>query len=213
MSFDQLLLVGESQTLEFKTSFDKATIESLVAFANAQGGTVLVGVKNTSDVLGVTLGKETLNEWLGQIKSATSPSLIPDLAAENIDGKTVVVIHVGEFQVKPVSTRGRYFKRVASSNHQLGLGEIADLYLQSLQLSWDAHEAANHSLDSLSLPKINRFINQVNDSGRFALEGEPLAASNTSSTGTLPGRLYCCLPKSHCATTFTLGDSKRRVRS
>jgi ATP-dependent DNA helicase RecG len=88
MSFDQLLLAGESQTLEFKTSFDKATIESLVAFANAQGGTVLVGVNNTSDVLGMTLGKETLNEWLGQIKSATSPSLIPDLAAENIDGKS-----------------------------------------------------------------------------------------------------------------------------
>jgi len=36
------IAAGESQTLEFKTSFDKASIESLVAFANAQGGTVLV---------------------------------------------------------------------------------------------------------------------------------------------------------------------------
>jgi predicted HTH transcriptional regulator len=34
-------------------------------------------------------------------------------------GKTVVVIRIGEFPVKPVNTRGRYFKRVASSNHQL----------------------------------------------------------------------------------------------
>ena len=39
-SIDQLILTGESQTLEFKASFDKATVESLVAFANAQGGTV-----------------------------------------------------------------------------------------------------------------------------------------------------------------------------
>ena len=176
MSFDPLLLAGESQTLEFKTSFDKTTVESLVAFANAQGGTILVGVSDAGLIHGVTLGKETLNEWLGQIKSATSPSLIPDLVVENVDGKTVVVIHVGEFPVKPVSTRGRYFKRVASSNHQLGLTEIADLYMQSLQLSWDAYEAPNESPDALSLPKINRFISQVNDSGRFALEGEPLAA-------------------------------------
>jgi Putative DNA-binding domain len=71
MSFEHLLLAGESQTLEFKTSFDKATVESLVAFANTQGGTVLVGVNDAGVILGVTLGKETLNEWLGQIKSAT----------------------------------------------------------------------------------------------------------------------------------------------
>ncbi len=42
-----LVDAGESQTLELKTSFDKATVESLVAFANAQGGTVLVGVMAT----------------------------------------------------------------------------------------------------------------------------------------------------------------------
>ena len=123
INLDQLLLIGESQTLEFKASFDKTTVESLVAFANAQGGIVLVGVTDAGSVCGVTLGKETLNEWLGQIKSATSPALIPDLVAETLQGKTVVTIRVGEFPVKPVNTRGRYFKRVASSNHQLTLGE------------------------------------------------------------------------------------------
>ena len=30
----------ESQTVEFKTSFDKEVIETLVAFSNAKGGTV-----------------------------------------------------------------------------------------------------------------------------------------------------------------------------
>src|SRR5450830_1824072 len=113
------IAAGESQTLEFKTSFDKASIESLVAFANTQGGTVLVGVSDGAKVQGVTVGKETLNEWLGQIKSATSPSLIPDLVAHPLNGKTVVAIQVAEFPVKPVSTRGRYYKRIASSNHAL----------------------------------------------------------------------------------------------
>ncbi|MHB1245449.1 MAG: RNA-binding domain-containing protein [Sulfuriferula sp.] len=176
MSFDPLLLAGESQTVEFKTSFDKTTVESLVAFANAQGGTILVGVSDAGLIHGLSLGKDTLNEWLGQIKSATSPSLIPDMAAEHTNGKTVVVIRVGEFPVKPVSTRGRYFKRVASSNHQLGLAEIADLYMQSLQLSWDAHQAGTHTLDALSTPKIQRFIQQVNDNGRFPLESADFAA-------------------------------------
>jgi len=177
MSFNALLLAGESQMLEFKTSFDKATIESLVAFANAKGGTILIGVKDNGDIQGVTLGKETLNEWLGQIKSATSPALIPDIEIEVINEKTVVVIRLSEFPIKPVNTRGRYFKRVASSNHQLGVPEIADMYMQSLQLSWDAYVAPNTSIDALAMPKIKRFIAQVNNSGRFALDDDtPLAA-------------------------------------
>ena len=74
-NYDPWLFKGESQTLEFKASFDKNTVESLVAFANAQGGAILVGVSDKGAILGVTLGKETLNEWLGQIKS-TIPKLI-----------------------------------------------------------------------------------------------------------------------------------------
>ena len=166
----KLIATGESQTLEFKASFDKTSIESLVAFANAQGGTVLVGVSDAGRVQGITVGKETLNEWLGQIKSATSPSLIPELVAHPLDGKTVVAIEVAEFPVKPVSTWGRYYKRIASSNHALALNEIADLYLQSLQISWDAHPAHGASQADLSPAKIERFIQRVNDSGRFALE-------------------------------------------
>jgi len=176
MNLKPFSTAGESQTLEFKASFDKATVESLVAFANAQGGTVLGGVTDKGAVCGVTLGKETLNEWLGQIKSATSPAIIPDMETFTEQGKTVVAIHMSEFPVKPVNTRGRYFKRVASSNHQLALGEIADLYMQSLQLSWDAHQAGTHTLDHLSMTKIKRFISLVNDNGRFSLEGEDFAA-------------------------------------
>ena len=135
INYGQWLLEGESQTLEFKASFDKTTVESLVAFANAQGGTVLVGVNDAGVAMGVLLGKETLNEWLGQIKSTTSPSLIPDIAAHELNGKTIVSIQIAEFPVKPVSTRGRYYKRVASSNHQLSIGEIADLDRKSTRLN------------------------------------------------------------------------------
>ena len=49
--------------------------------------------------------------------------------------------------------------------------------MQSLQLSWDAYVTPNTGIDALAMPKIKRFIKQVNDSGRFALDDEtPLAA-------------------------------------
>ncbi|UJS25797.1 RNA-binding domain-containing protein [Thiothrix winogradskyi] len=172
----EFLQQGESITVEFKASFDRNSIESLVAFANTQGGQVLVGVTDKADICGVSLGKETLNEWLGQIKSATSPSIIPDIEAVDIGGKTIVCIHIAEYPVKPVNTRGRYYKRIASANHQLSLNEINDLYMQSLQLSWDSHPVNDASLADISIPKIEVFIEQVNIGGRFHLDPSPLHA-------------------------------------
>jgi len=176
VNIDRLIESGESQFVEFKVSFEKEAIETLVAFANAQGGTVLVGVADDGSVKGVTLGKETLNSWLGQIKSASSPSIIPDFDAITIGGKIVVVIRIEEYPVKPVNTKGKYFKRIATSNHQLSLSEITDLYMHSLQLSWDSYEAPRESLDALSVAKIERFIDQVNQGGRFSLDSSPLFA-------------------------------------
>jgi len=40
---------GENEFLEFKTSFNKEVIETLVAFANAKGGDVIIGVKNRTE--------------------------------------------------------------------------------------------------------------------------------------------------------------------
>lgn len=167
---------GESQALEFKSSFDREAIETIVAFANACGGNVLIGVADNGSIKGVSVGKETLNEWLGQIKSSTSPSIIPDLESVTVEDNTIVVIRVGEYPVKPVSTKGKYFKRIASSNHQLSLSEITDMYMQSLQLSWDAYEAPKENLDALSVAKIETFIASVNKHGRFTLDHSPLLA-------------------------------------
>lgn len=171
-----LISEGESVSVEFKSSFDRETIETLVAFANAEGGRVLVEVSDNGEVAGVTVGKETLNQWLTKVKSGTSPALIPDIEAYKLDGKTIVVITVQEYPVKPVNTRGRYFKRIGSANHQLGLTEINDLYMRSLQISWDAHPAPDQDLDALSISKIENFISKVNDSGRSTLDPSPIIA-------------------------------------
>lgn len=69
----------ESEQLELKSSFQKEVIESVVAFANAKGGSVIVGVNDEGQVVGLSLGSETLKDWQNQIKNSTYPQIIPDM--------------------------------------------------------------------------------------------------------------------------------------
>ena len=52
MDIDSLIREGEGQRLEFKASFaeDDDAIRSLGAFANADGGSVLMGVSDDGDM-------------------------------------------------------------------------------------------------------------------------------------------------------------------
>ena len=72
------LKTGESQTVEFKSSFGREAIETLVAFANAKGGNLYIGISNTSEVISVSISSESLQQWINQIKPVTSPSIIAD---------------------------------------------------------------------------------------------------------------------------------------
>ena len=54
----------ESKTVEFKSTFNQDVIVSLVAFANADGGNVYVGVRDDGKVVGVQLAAEQYAEML-----------------------------------------------------------------------------------------------------------------------------------------------------
>ena len=42
-AISKLIHSGESETVEFKENFDKETVETVSAFANTKGGTILIG--------------------------------------------------------------------------------------------------------------------------------------------------------------------------
>ena len=45
-NLDDILQLGEGQYIEFKEIFNKHVIETIVAFANTQGGNILIGVND-----------------------------------------------------------------------------------------------------------------------------------------------------------------------
>ena len=164
----------ETQNIEFKSSFDDRVIETLTAFANTKGGKILVGVNdNGNPVKNLTIGKETIQQWINEIKNKTQPSIIPNAEIVKYKNSKVVELSIQEFPIKPIAYRGRYFKRIKNSNHQLSPTEISDMSMQTLQISWDSYPAQNTSIKDIDLRKVRNFIKKVNEKGRFHLSGKP----------------------------------------
>ena len=66
--FKKSIASGESETVEFKNSFDREIIETLAAFANTKGGKVFVGISDKGKITGAQLNKESVQTWINQAK-------------------------------------------------------------------------------------------------------------------------------------------------
>jgi ATP-dependent DNA helicase RecG len=165
-SIPDLIKTGESETVEFKEKFDERCIETLVSFANTRGGVIFIGVSDKNNIKGINIGKETINQWVNQISLSTEPRLIPDIEKMEIDGKTVIAVQIKEYPIKPVSTKGRCFKRVDSSNRTMTTQEITQMYLHSTGLSWDKYPAQNANLEDVDIERVKRYIQKAKETGR-----------------------------------------------
>ena len=78
MDVESLIAQGEGQRTEFKESFgeERQAIESLCAFANSEGGTVLIGVRDDDQVRGVHIGENTLENFANNLNRETQPPYI-----------------------------------------------------------------------------------------------------------------------------------------
>lgn len=151
----------ESEIVEFKSTFQDEVIITLVAFANAKGGAVYVGVDDKGDVRGVSLGKETVQKWLNEIKVKTQPALIPEVDILDEQDRQVVVFSMPTYPIKPVSYKGKYYKRVSNANHPMSVGEVAQMHLRTVNSSWDYFWRDRVTTDDISLDKVQHVLDMV----------------------------------------------------
>ena len=168
-----MLPTKEDIKTEFKQSYSDEVIVSLVAFANAKGGNVYVGVCDDGSVCGIQLGKETVQKWLNDIKQKTEPSIIPDVDIIENEDSVVVILSIQEYPVKPVSFKGRYYVRQANSNHQMTPFEISNLILKTKNSSWDFYTDPQHTIDDIDLAKVQVCIHKMKRRG-ISIEESPI---------------------------------------
>jgi ATP-dependent DNA helicase RecG len=153
----------ETDKVEFKVTFNVDCIETLVAFANHKGGRVYVGVNDDGKVKGISIGKETLTQWVNEIKGKTEPAIVPEVDKISLKAdKSVVILSVEEFPVKPVSVKGKYYKRAGTSNHLLNLNDIVNIHVQTFTRSWDYYLDTSHNISEISEDKVLKIIELYN---------------------------------------------------
>lgn len=167
---ERYLAEGESETVEFKESLDEEAMESIAAFANGRGGSLLIGVSDDGAVKGVQLGKETLRDWANRI--AQSTRLHPKIVEVSWHGKSVVLIEAAESPVKPIPCRGRFFKRVSKSNRQMTDDDFTRLVLHKVGSTWDEVAETRATLEDIDEQRVNRFRVLCNKKKRRLIPSE-----------------------------------------
>mgnify|MGYP001595746984 FL=1 len=169
----KLIKSRESGIVEFKEAFDRETVETIGAFANTKGGVVIVGVSDTGQIKGVSVGKATLTDWTNQISQSAEPRVIPEIEQVKIEGKEIAIIRIKEYPIKPISIKGKCFRRVGSSNRAMTAQEISEMHLRSIGSSWDAFPAQDKTINDIDLKQVARYIKEANANGRRKIEDEP----------------------------------------
>lgn len=107
MSIRQLISEGEHQHLDFKFRIDNAPkiARTLVAFANTEGGRLLVGVRDNGSVAGVRTDEEFyVVEAAAQLFS--NPEIAFETRVWNVDQKSVLEIYVPFSANRPHRAKG-----------------------------------------------------------------------------------------------------------
>lgn len=128
----KLLSQRETEHLELKPSLSDSDriVEIVASLANSGGGIVVIGISTHSKILGVTIGKQTIERLTNTITDNIDPVIYPNISAHNLEGKKIIVVEVTEGLNKPYLAFGRPFKRVGNVTKHMKRDEYEKLLLE-----------------------------------------------------------------------------------
>lgn len=166
---EALAALPEDQWLERKSAgVSGQTIANLlVGFANAEGGTIIIGLSDDGVVEGIgSAGTKRLTDWQrAHIDFATPPvrcqfRLIDCLTAKGKPDR-LVVIEVESAPVKVHATnRDETYLRVGDRNLKLNFEQRRELLYDKGQASFEGTPAEGATLDDLEVSRISSYADQ-----------------------------------------------------
>ena len=170
-----LIKQGESEQLEFKEVVQKEAIaKALCAFLNAEGGTVLIGVKDDGQIIGISNAEAQEAELKQYLFGSIIPEPAVTVSTEKIGAKKILSIKVWEGSKPPYLFKGEIFFRKGSNTVKASSAQISKLIAerQKTELHWERQTALGADLDDLDELEIRKTIQDLTRYGRGKLFSE-----------------------------------------
>ena len=106
----------ESQNIEFKESWRDEYLKWICGFANAQGGTLFVGIEDKGEVCGVKDAQKLMEDIPNKVRDMLG--ILVDVNLKEKYEKQYLEI-VTEAYPYPISFRGKYYQRSGATNQEL----------------------------------------------------------------------------------------------
>lgn len=156
-TIDIIRLEGENQWVEFKEKVSKLDRE-IVAFANAEGGSIYLGMSDDGDPVGIKITNK-LKSQVVDIARNCDPSINIDLLEH--DQYSLLEIQVQEGMDKPYRCKEGFFLRIGPSTQKLKRNDIVDLINSSEKIHFD--ESINAKFvypKDFATDKLKAFLNR-----------------------------------------------------
>lgn len=157
-SIKKLISQGESETLEFKksTTQSKPAFETLCAFLNNAGGTVVIGVSSSGNIVGQNVTDNTKQEIANHIAKIEPTTQLDISYLKLTDDKHLIIIQAKKGNHLPYTYDGRAYQRNQSSTTHMSQHRYEQLLVERGQLNhdWDDLVARNYSINDLDEEKI-----------------------------------------------------------
>lgn len=153
--YSRITEIGESMTVEWKQSLSeiKEIIPAAAAFANTEGGAIFVDVSKDGKPIGVSIGKDTIENFVNNIAQHAEPKLYPRIIVAKVKDKEIIVIEVKASHGKLVLVGGRPYVCVGKPTRQMSKDEhehrILEKHKDNLQFDKDVcREAKLKDIDN-----------------------------------------------------------------
>ena len=153
----------ESQNTEWKESWRDEYIKWLCGFANAQGGTLTIGVNDQGQVVGIANSRQLLEEIPNKVRDLLG--ILVDVHSRHED-KLIYLEIVVEAYPYPISYKGQYHYRSGSTKQELKGPALSAFLLQKQGKRWDGVPVPGVTAADLSAEALDLFRHRAAKSGR-----------------------------------------------
>ena len=129
-----ILKRGEDHRTEFKENVYKKLDKEIVAFANASGGKIYIGITDEGEIKGINITNE-LKSQIENIAKNCDPKI--SASFQEIKKEKVLIVEVKESEKKPHRCSSGYYIRSGATSQKLNSEETRDFMEEEDLLNFD----------------------------------------------------------------------------